>query len=58
MFYSNKDNFMTIIIIGLILTFWDNNFHFMNNGYSSQRLIALYIIGGYFGKYIIIKSYY
>ena len=29
------------------------NYHFLNEGYTSLWLIILYIIGGYFGKYII-----
>ena len=54
-----------IIFFGLFYSFYDliskiiniqlSNFHFLNNGYSSLWLIILYIIGGYFGKYIIIN---
>ena len=33
----------------------NNNFNFLNGGYSSMWLIILYIIGAYFGKYIIIN---
>ena len=35
----------------------NNNFNFLNNGYSSMWLILLYIIGSYFGKYLIIDEY-
>lgn len=43
-------------IIGHILNFNTNNFNFLNNGYSAQWLIVLYIIGGYLGKYVIINK--
>ena len=43
-------------VIGVILKL-PHNFNFLNDGYSPQWLIILYIIGGYLGKYIIIKSY-
>ena len=46
-FYSFYD------IINKILISKNNNYHFLNNGYSSMWLIILYIIGAYFGKYII-----
>ena len=36
----------------------NNNFNFLNGGYSSMWLIILYIIGAYFGKYIIINGQY
>ena len=36
----------------------DSNFNFLNNGYSSMWLIILYIIGAFFGKYIIINEQY
>ena len=32
------------------------DFNFLNDGYSSMWLIILYIIGAYFGKYIIINE--
>lgn len=38
------------------IIFGDKNYHFLINGYSSMWLIILYIIGGYFGKYIIINK--
>jgi len=42
-------------VIGAILKV-SLNFNYLNSGYSAQWLIILYIIGGYFGKYIIIKK--
>ena len=30
-----------------------NNYHFLNNGYSTMWLIILYLIGAYLGKYIL-----
>ena len=33
-----------------------SNYHFLNNGYSSMWLTILYIIGAYFGKFIIINK--
>ena len=38
-------------LIGII--FNRKNYHFLNKGFSPLWLIILYIIGGYFGKYII-----
>ena len=43
-------------IIGAILVNERNNFHFLNDGYSSSWLTILYIVGGYFGKYIFIDE--
>lgn len=43
-------------IIGLILIGSKNDFIFLREGYSSNWLIILYIIGGYLGKYIIINN--
>jgi len=43
-------------ILGHILYFKTNDIHFLNNGYSAQWLIVLYIIGGYLGKYVIINK--
>ena len=34
----------------------NSNFNFLNDGYSSMWLIILYIIGAYFGKYIILNE--
>lgn len=34
----------------------NTNYHFLNNGYSSMWLTILYIIGAYFGKFIIINK--
>ena len=34
----------------------DSNYHFLNDGYSSMWLIILYILGAYFGKFIIINK--
>ena len=45
-------------IIGLILIGERKDFIFLNEGYSTNWLIILYIIGGYLGKYIIINQYY
>ena len=45
-------------IIGLILNGSKKDFIFMREGYSSNWLIILYIIGGYLGKYIIININY
>ena len=45
-------------IIGLILNGERKDFIFLNEGYSTNWLIILYIIGGYLGKYIIINQYY
>lgn len=36
----------------------NSNFNFLIEGYSSMWLIILYIIGAYFGKYIIINEQY
>jgi hypothetical protein len=47
--------FSLYYIIGIILKV-PYNFHFLNDGYSAQWLIILYIIGGYLGKYIIINK--
>lgn len=43
-------------VIGVILKVLPHNFNFLNDGYSTQWLIILYIIGGYLGKYIIINK--
>ena len=43
-------------IIGLALNKTKKDFIFLNNGYSTNWLIILYIIGGYLGKYIIINK--
>ena len=32
------------------------NYHFLNSGYSALWLIILYIIGGYFGKYVLTQQ--
>ena len=34
----------------------NSDFNFLNGGYSSMWLVILYIIGAYFGKYIIINE--
>lgn len=44
----------------IVVIFLDRrtNFHFLNNGYSPLWLIILYIIGAYFGKFIINHNTY
>lgn len=36
--------------------FGHENYHFLNDGYTSMWITILYIIGAYFGKYIIINK--
>lgn len=44
-------------IYNIIAKIYGNtNYHFLNNGYSSMWLTILYIIGAYFGKFIIINK--
>jgi len=43
-------------LIGLILNKSEKDFIFLKNGYSTNWLIILYIVGGYLGKYIIINK--
>jgi surface polysaccharide O-acyltransferase-like enzyme len=40
----------------IAVIFGNNNYHFLFNGYSSMWLTILYIIGAFFGKYIIIDK--
>ena len=40
----------------IAVLFVNNNYHYLMNGYSSMWLTILYIIGAYFGKYIIINK--
>ena len=49
-FYSIYD------LIGRLILNKNPNYHFLNNGYTSKWLLILYIIGGYYGKYILIKE--
>ena len=44
--------FYCIFNIIAIALFGSSNYNFLNNGYSSVWLMTLYIIGGYFGKYL------
>jgi surface polysaccharide O-acyltransferase-like enzyme len=48
-FFFSFHNFIAII-------FGDNNCHFLLNGYSSMWLTILYIIGAFYGKYILINK--
>ena len=48
-FFFSFHNFIAII-------FGDNDCHFLLNGYSSMWLTILYIIGAFYGKYILIKK--
>jgi len=62
----NRDSLRNVVIIlicfysiyDMIVTFTikKKDYHFLNNGYTPLWLIILYIIGGYFGKYIIFGS--
>ena len=38
-------------MVGVLLN--KSNYHFLNGGYTTLWIIILYVIGGYFGKYII-----
>ena len=38
-------------LVGVLLN--KSNYHFLNGGYTTLWIIILYVIGGYFGKYII-----
>lgn len=44
--------FYSIFNIIAIALFGNSKYNYLNNGYSSVWLMTLYIIGGYFGKYL------
>jgi hypothetical protein len=45
--------FYSVYNIIAIILIKNTNYHFLNSGYSAFWLIILYIIGGYYGKYIL-----
>ena len=45
--------FYSVYNIIAIILIKKTNYHFLNSGYSAFWLIILYIIGGYYGKYIL-----
>ena len=62
---NNSSHKNTIIFFILFYTIYymiakilnlNGDFNFLNYGYSSMWLVILYIIGAYYGKYIIIKK--
>lgn len=63
--YLNRKTYK--IVIFLLIEFFsfyniiavligNKDYNYLNNGYSPLWLMILYIIGGYFGKYIIHKK--
>ena len=44
--------FYSILNVISISLFRNSNYNFLNNGYSTLWLTILYIVGGYFGKYL------